>query len=306
MTFYESILGSYFNKKTIESMLLENGNDRTNIQYITHLFLHADYRHLYNNLSALINLAYPAYHEFGGIGVYALFFGGGVAAALPSFIHDEQRKRSLKDIEGLVLTKDSDNLPIFLKKIIKSVSRTVHDTITPTRSCGSSGAISAFSGCYLTLCLRDLFVSIRYIIKSVPSPPRPPVRASTAVRVKEYAPESRSWLQYFKAVGKTISTIATRSTYQESHKIVYNCIHIVGMARYYLSEADNVFGLFESKAVDGTDRGGGLIDRAWSVIQRNRIGHSAHLQGFLSGVAFTVVFGILVPACQRRRRRRYM
>ena len=306
MTFYESILGSYFNKKAIESMLLENGNERTNIQYITHLFLHADYRHLYNNLSALINLAYPAYHEFGAIGVYCLFFGGGVAAALPSFIHDEQKKRSLKDIEGLVLTKDSENLPVFLKKIIKSVSRTVHDTITPTCSCGSSGAISAFSGCYLTLCIRDLFVSIRYIIKSVPSPPRPPIRASTLVRVKEHAPESRSWLQYLKAVGKTIRTIATRSTYQESRKIVYNCIHVYGMTRYYISEADNVFGLFESsKAVDGSDRGG-LIDRAWSVMQRNRIGHSAHLQGFLSGVAFTAVFGILVPAYQRSRRRRYM
>lgn len=303
LEFYHTVIARYYSRKTLESMLLPCGKGRKPYQYITSLFLHTTTPHLLNNVNALINLAYPAYHEYGTIGVYCLFFGGGIVSAIPSFIHDWHRYRSLKDLERLITSKDLDRLPAYLKESVKTLWQSVQAGI-PLSSCGSSGAVSAFSEYYLTLICRNVYFISRSIIRSIPPPQ--PHRVEELDKSGWRETMSRSWLEYFKAVGKTVRTLVLHLTREERHMLARNCMHIYGMAHYYLSEVDNVFGMFDSSKALGSLGTGKLINFAERVLQRNRTGHSSHVQGFFSGVAFTAVFGILVPAYQRRRMRQHL
>lgn len=312
--FYQALFGTYFNKQTIESMLLENGEGRELYQYITHLFLHGDYRHLLLNVNAFLDFSRPVNDEFGAVGVYSVFFGGGVAAAIPSIIHDWHIKSSLIDLERLVSSKDFDKLPGNMKEIAEKLWQKVQDG-KPKRSCGSSGAVAALSGCYLTLCCRNVYLTLLSAVRNVPPPPSPPLgqASAVAVTVKHSAvedsssynleePAPRGWLQYFNALGKSTLIVVSKSGFFKARKLWRNCWHMYTLANYHLSEVDNVFGIFTSSQADG----GQLIRLTARTIQRNCVAHSLHLQGFLSGVAFATVFGILVPAYQRRRLRQHL
>ena len=299
-------------------MLLVDGQGRKLYQYIAHLFLHGDYLHLISNVNAFVNFSRPVYDEFGAIGVYSLFFGGGVAAAIPSFMHDWHRSRSLKDLERLIMSKDLDKLPEDMKAMANKLWQRSQDG-TPKRSCGSSGAISALSGCYLTLCCRNVYFTLLSAVRNVPPPPLLPSGQASPVTGKEHStvedsssstllqePAPRGWLQYFKALSRSTLILVLKSGFFKARKLWNNCLHMYTLVTYHLSEVDNVFGIFTSSQTVGAADGGTLRRFAARIIQRNRIGHSSHVQGFLSGVAFATVFGVLVPAYQRRRLRQHL
>ena len=74
--------------------LMYNTADWPNITstIITHMFVHADYKHLIGNLNAAFQIAFPVFDQFGAGGLYLLFISGGAIASFPSFLHEDQKR----------------------------------------------------------------------------------------------------------------------------------------------------------------------------------------------------------------------
>ena len=88
---YSVVPPSILNRKFVESLLFDSSHG-TDFHHtmITHLFVHSSYEHMFHNLSAAMQFAYPVYTEFGSAGLYFLFVSGGVIASLPIFFRIDQ------------------------------------------------------------------------------------------------------------------------------------------------------------------------------------------------------------------------
>ena len=91
--------------------LMYNTADWPNIKstIITHMFVHADYKHLIDNLNAAFQLAFPVYEQFGAGGLYLLFISGGAIASFPSFLHEDQKRAFSNLFYEKVALKPRDN-----------------------------------------------------------------------------------------------------------------------------------------------------------------------------------------------------
>jgi membrane associated rhomboid family serine protease len=90
---YSAVPRTFLTEKFITSLL----NDASNTNEIrgtmvTHIFVHTSYSHLFGNLSAALQFAYPVYEEFGTVGLYFLFISGGVASSIPTFLRTDQKR----------------------------------------------------------------------------------------------------------------------------------------------------------------------------------------------------------------------
>ena len=54
------------------------------------MFVHGSYAHLLTNVRGLMSLGCPIHQEWGAAGLYTLFIGGGVFAAVPTPLFDRQ------------------------------------------------------------------------------------------------------------------------------------------------------------------------------------------------------------------------
>jgi membrane associated rhomboid family serine protease len=52
--------------------------------FITHMFVHTNYQHMFSNLKGLVMCGTPTFTEFGPFGVYGIFLCGGVFSSMPS------------------------------------------------------------------------------------------------------------------------------------------------------------------------------------------------------------------------------
>lgn len=91
LVFYSSIPEELFSENYISHLTYDSAGKIINSSLLSHLFVHIDYKHMIGNLSAALQFAHPIYREFGGIGLYILFFSGGVLASIPTFLHKDQR-----------------------------------------------------------------------------------------------------------------------------------------------------------------------------------------------------------------------
>ena len=91
LVFYSSIPRELFNEKFITQLTYDSAGKTFTLNLLRHIFVHADYNHLFGNLSAASQLSFPVYREFGGVGLYILFFSGGVLASIPTFLHKDQK-----------------------------------------------------------------------------------------------------------------------------------------------------------------------------------------------------------------------
>ena len=357
---YRFFPDDYFNWRSMLSLTLKfdkNGQNLHTITYITHLFIHSDYKHLYNNLLVLFESAYPVYHEFGAIGVYCLFFGGGVASAIPSFLHDAWEKQFYiqieKEFRDLTVKAGYFPLPEFVQDYVKSTYRQLrpYHFHIPTRHCGSSGAISAIHGCYFTIFIRDICIALysclpqacpvittqtppliakdqtarlvtptsQCIASAYTTDPYTPSHTTVSARVEGEVSEQkqlpiqqatqRTWVQYYKTFGYNMITHIHDTPIITKLYFIYNLNY--NAFNYYRLCNESLYIPTHCLA----SKAGAVLDMyplKWSFIRfsqlfdRSFTKQSAHVQGFLSGVAFGTVFGILVPAYQRYRQRRYM
>lgn len=111
---YPNLPPEFFERRLIQSMLLDQNQKDVVETYVTHMFVHVTYQHLFSNLFSAIQLGYPVYCEFGVFGLYAVFFGGGVFASVPSPLHLGQKKQVKKDYENIFSSFGKQYLPPFL------------------------------------------------------------------------------------------------------------------------------------------------------------------------------------------------
>jgi membrane associated rhomboid family serine protease len=123
-----------------------NQDDR--MAWVTHMFIHGNYKHLFTNLVGIWTSAVPIYTQLGSWAVYFAFFGGGIFAALPSSLQSAQLLRGEREIERSVdvLTRGS-SLGAYVKPFLSGGARLLQMTTdTNVRCCGSSGAVCSLWG----------------------------------------------------------------------------------------------------------------------------------------------------------------
>jgi membrane associated rhomboid family serine protease len=88
---YSLVPAFFLEKDFVLSLLLVKSKDFSiKSSSITHLFVHATYEHLIGNLSSAFVFGGPVCDEFGAMGLYALFLGGGLFSSLTTFLHADQ------------------------------------------------------------------------------------------------------------------------------------------------------------------------------------------------------------------------
>lgn len=96
------------------------------LQWLSAMFVHSNYNHLFSNLSSALSMGYPVYHELGGEIMYLLYFLGGYASFLPIHEFTKRDRNSRPDSEW----------KSYMEKYLKR----------KTLSCGSSGAVCSLLG----------------------------------------------------------------------------------------------------------------------------------------------------------------
>jgi membrane associated rhomboid family serine protease len=212
--------------------------------WVTHMFIHGNYNHLFTNLVGMWTSAVPIYTQLGGWALYFAFFGGGIFAALPSGLQSAQLLRGAREIDRSVdaLTRGSA-LGAYAKPFLSGGARLLQMTTdTNVRCCGSSGAVCSLWG-LSTVLLVD--------------------QAVTLVTQNRNENEKRSKSGHSKPL---LSSIANACIVSD------NLFSVASFIAYVLSEVGDVFGTSDKGFIDAV-----LGDLA------PKIGHAAHLQGALFG-----------------------
>ena len=146
---YSNIPLELFNIKFLKSLMFDPEKHSRVIthQWVTSMFVHADYGHLFSNLSQTIVAGYGVHCNVGSNFIPLIYLLGGIGGNTPiSIVSDLSLSVTQTD------TSESDN---FLQKLMKGenplaeIERNVGKFLprwSRTLSCGSSGAVSALIG----------------------------------------------------------------------------------------------------------------------------------------------------------------
>jgi membrane associated rhomboid family serine protease len=110
--------------------------------WLSHLFVHANYRHLLMNLVSLYIQGRQIYYNHGTNGLYYLYFLGGVVASIPSALvnygnlHDSNRQ----------LQPPLRNEPNWLSNMLGNVVSSINPYRQPIAAVGCSGAVYSLLG----------------------------------------------------------------------------------------------------------------------------------------------------------------
>ena len=142
---YSHIPTEWFNLKSLKSLMFDEGKHSKIIthQWITSLFVHADYGHLLANLSQTIFAGYRVHCNLGSSFAPFIYLIGGIGAHAPvSIVPPPLPATDSSEPESFMQRFIRENTP--LSDIEKNL-RTLLPRM-PTLSCGSSGAVSALVG----------------------------------------------------------------------------------------------------------------------------------------------------------------
>ncbi len=119
-------------------------------QYITHMFVHSSWQHMFNNLSNCYFSGRTCYRYFqSNLMIYGLFLSGGVIAAMPSPLHESYR-------DDWINSWTANRIGINMPHIGALAVKKVLSVIPLEHSCGSSGGVSALMGAALVFTLKDV------------------------------------------------------------------------------------------------------------------------------------------------------
>lgn len=132
------VLGLGFRKRCWDRLIHEGYVD---CEWITYLFVHGDYQHLFCNIQALVISGIPIFLRYGSVGLYSIFFLGGAFSVIPGtlFLHENS----------------SSNFSMVISRRVKQFSQSLAVSV------GSSGAICAFNGISSVLDANELFCLFR-------------------------------------------------------------------------------------------------------------------------------------------------
>ena len=251
---------------------------RFSSKWITHLFIHSNYHHLFNNLSAILSLGFPVFSEYGAFGFYFLFFFGGIVSALPSYLHTDLISSYTKHLDNSDKTRLRDFgkqlLPDFAEKYWAAgadfVVANLMKASGPSFSCGSSGAACALMGCETWLSLHE----ISNVILSGGKEKSSEVKKLTAVPT--LFKKMQLWLDEMRqALWPVCCSLIS------NHHLRIHLFSSIQGAIYLFKEYKMIY--------SSAGAGGGSL-----------IGHSAHVQGFLFGAIFGYIAGGLKLGRTRR------
>ena len=172
--------------------------------------------------------------------------------------------------------------------------------VLSTVSCGSSGAGCALAGCTLTLLLRDCF----YIISEVLS------NEAEKDEVKLFSRSSgKTTVDKNGEIVRAVNTNSftpkgmlhfIKKTFEKLLRIA-----VKGGARTFLKLL-NIYGIFLDCSNDlgviyPSYSGSGQKSFWEKASVLSSVGHAAHLQGALYGVAYGCLFGIIIPSLIRNK-----
>jgi len=156
----------------IEKLMYDQSMPLDSIQVITHMFIHADSIHLFNNVSCLLFGGYRVYKKLGIFGLYATFFIGGISAVIPTTLYKIQRDTQVVQV---VTSRTRNKLPksilSWVDKPLQAVAKKVaevYDKCIPVRMAGSSYGVCAVLSCDTILAIRDASKSLLKVYKSIP------------------------------------------------------------------------------------------------------------------------------------------
>jgi len=151
-------------------LLTRDGNAPwCSVTRLTSMFIHGNYNHLIDNLSALLMFGYHVSSNFGANVVLFLFLAGGYFASLPSFIQKDwvkevARSRTSEYTHGIPCRSPLTCLVSLWDWIGAPLHGMEHAAQYTNGGVGSSGGGSALIGCSLVLQLRDV---LKVVYRSV-------------------------------------------------------------------------------------------------------------------------------------------
>jgi hypothetical protein len=168
-------------------------------------------------------------------------------------------------------------------------SKLIIDCISPTKSCGSSGAVCALMGCTLTLQVRDCcnMISTAMNIKD---------NDSSYIRTIDQSGnliycEDQSFIGYLRYFDRTVTRVIDRLIKTDPKRLFRNIFSIFQSVNYCRTELNNIYSA-------NNDKESPFFSKFFSLLST---GHANHIQGIIFGVSFGCVFGIYIPYLQRKR-----
>ena len=155
--------------------------------------------------------------------------------------------------------------------------------------CGSSGASCTLLGCHAVLVVRNLTSKVSDFLKS-----------STRLSLANNSPIFYRSRETNKIdFRRTIESIADRLLETTCRFVTSDLplrlLNLYSITKYCYSELAIIYPI---EAWGTVSSGPDFLDRAGSLFS---VGHAAHIQGFLYGASFGLVFGVIMPAWKRRR-----
>ena len=232
--------------------------------YISYIFLHNNYDHLFNNMLGLCEYGFLIYTHINISHLYTLpstvtylyllFFGGGIVAALPSKLHDDDGKYNLIPYLQPLLKQSDLPYADTLHKVVQKVTTKIGSLNVYPIVLGSTGALYAFKACSIILQLKQLYYFGSNIYKDLQ-------------RKYRHRPS-----QLFHVQDIFDSTISELKNHLST--VLISIVSIISNSRNIVVEYQSIYNNLEGKNVS------------------NFMSHSIKVQGAIFGILFGLLFPV--------------
>lgn len=148
---YSQIPPEYRSKSFFRSLMYDPEKHRSDIlNWLTAMFIHVNYEHLFNNLSSTVSLGYQVHRELGPFLMNSIYIIGGFASFYP-----------IEELYRADMTVKSAGFS--WKAIVNDLNAMQR---RKALCCGSSGAVCAFLGCNFVFIIRNLYLAAREYLDS--------------------------------------------------------------------------------------------------------------------------------------------
>jgi membrane associated rhomboid family serine protease len=244
-------------KSFVESLLLDTSGNGNWSSWITHMFVHANYNHMFSNLTSLVALGHPVYKEYGALGLNVMFLVGGVFASLPITEKFYSVFPTLKPAPVDLIPGIPAPLNTYVNKLTSVVN-----LFSKKLGCGSSGGVCALLGCNFVLLVRHCYNVVGYI--------RDALTGTTTTNDRTPENESNRNSASYSSFSKGLTTTV------QMYDLFWTSLSALTILQQMRDEMVNMQSQ-SSKPLT-----------VWSLINpESAVGHGVHVQGFLFGASIT-------------------
>lgn len=279
----------YFNKNDVINMMLCPAKHvfPRNYQFVTYLFVHATYSHMFGNLYTAFVCGRPVWQAYGSFKFLILYLSGGIISSLPSRVSIKHKEHLDNMIADTFEMKDKTPVPDLFKAVwntwAPSIGKSIISLQLPTHLCGSSGATCALVGASMVIGINDLIHS-------------PFLRRFVSRNTTNSTSNPNSNLNSnHDSTSRRDSSIPSSALQSRLYNDIYgikfmNHISVILTSFGYLvSEYELMYP--SARSLNSSS----FQERISDILERSKIGHVAHVQGAVYGVVFSVFFTFVYP-----------